>query len=139
MIVDLVNFIFYFGFLFLCVQKFLSYSLFDFSANLDPNQVIFDSMDSSLILFPNLSKYLISHQILLSDLIELQKISQKSLISPWIRPYSALYFLICDNFIKFVSLVLVLTRSCVNSMTTRNHFFGRSDLFVVDTMKYNYA
>ena len=40
-ILDLVNFIFNFGFLFLDVQKFLSSSLFDFSANLNPNRVIF--------------------------------------------------------------------------------------------------
>ena len=47
-ILDLVNFIFTFGFLSLHVQKFLSNSLFDFSTNLDPNLVIFYSLNSSL-------------------------------------------------------------------------------------------
>ena len=47
-IVDLVNFAFNFGFLSLHVQKFLSNSLFDFSVNLDPNPVIFYSVDSYL-------------------------------------------------------------------------------------------
>ena len=55
MIVDLVNFIFNFRFLFLRVWKFLSNFLFDFSANLDPNRVIFDSVDLSL---SSLSKYI---------------------------------------------------------------------------------
>ena len=54
-IVDLVNFIFNIGFLSLCVRKFLSNSLLDFSANLDPNRVIFYSLDSSL---SSLSKYI---------------------------------------------------------------------------------
>ena len=40
-IIDLVNFIFNFGFLSLHVQKFLSNKLFDFSTNHDPNRVIF--------------------------------------------------------------------------------------------------
>ena len=39
-IVDLANFVFNFLFLSLRVQKFLSNSLIDFSANLDPNLVI---------------------------------------------------------------------------------------------------
>ena len=47
-IVDLVNFIFNFGFLSLDVQKFLSNLLFDFSTNLDPNLVIFSFVNSSL-------------------------------------------------------------------------------------------
>ena len=46
--VDLVNCIYNFKFLTLLVQKFLPNLLFDFSSNLDPNQVIFDSVDSSL-------------------------------------------------------------------------------------------
>ena len=55
MIVDLANFVYNFGFLSLRVQKFLYNSLFDFSMNLDPNQVIFDFMDFSLSF---LSKYI---------------------------------------------------------------------------------
>ena len=60
-IVDLNNFIFYFEFLSRRVGEFLSNSLIDFSVNLDPNRVIFDSMDSSLSslskssTFPNFS------------------------------------------------------------------------------------
>ena len=60
-IVDLVNFVFNFGFISLRVRKFLSNLLIDFSTNLDPNQVIFYSVDSSLnslsksINFPNFS------------------------------------------------------------------------------------
>ena len=43
------------------VRKFLSNSFIDFSANLDPNRVIFDLVDSSLsylskyTIFPNFS------------------------------------------------------------------------------------
>ena len=47
MIIDLVNFVFNFEFLSLHVQKFLSNSLIDFSANLDPNRVIFYSLNLS--------------------------------------------------------------------------------------------
>ena len=48
MIVDFFNFIFNFGFLSLHFRKFISNSLIDFSANLDPNRVIFYLMDLSL-------------------------------------------------------------------------------------------
>ena len=64
-ILDLVNFIFNLGFLPLRVQKFLPNLLFDFSANLDPNRVIFYSVDSSLsslsksIKIPNFSPHFI--------------------------------------------------------------------------------
>ena len=47
-IVDLVIFVFNFGFLSLHVRKLLSTLLFDFSANLNMNQVIFYSMNLSL-------------------------------------------------------------------------------------------
>ena len=85
MIVYLVNFIFNFGFPSLRIRKFLSNSLFDFSANLDPNWVIFYSVDLSL---SSLSKSIkiISHLNSSSHLIKFQKISQNSLISPWNRP-----------------------------------------------------
>ena len=62
-IVDLVNF--NFGFHYLFVKKFLSYSLVDFFVNLDPNLVIFYSVDwplSSLSKFiknPNFSPHFI--------------------------------------------------------------------------------
>ena len=53
------------------MQKFISYSLDDFSANLDPNIVIFDSVDFSLSTlsknynFPNF----LPHFIIRFDLI----------------------------------------------------------------------
>ena len=59
--VDLVNFVFNFRFLSLHVWKFLSNLLLDFSSNLDPNRVIFDSVDfflsslSKSIKIPNFS------------------------------------------------------------------------------------
>ena len=77
---------FYFEFRSLRVQKFLSNLLFDFSVNLDPNRMIFDSMDSSSSSLSNLSIFLISHHNSLSNLIEFQKISQNSIIYPWIQP-----------------------------------------------------
>ena len=64
-IINLANFIFNFGFLSLRARKFLSNLLFDFFANLDPNRVIFDSVDFSLsslsksIKIPNFSPHFI--------------------------------------------------------------------------------
>ena len=66
-------------------KKFLSCSFDDFSANLDPNLVIFDSVDSS---FQKLSKSLILIHISLSDLIEFQMIIQNYINSTCIRPSS---------------------------------------------------
>ena len=48
MIVNLVNLVFDFGFLCNRIRKFLYNLLVDFSVNLDPNRVIFDSVDLSL-------------------------------------------------------------------------------------------
>ena len=56
--------------------------LFDFSENLDPNQVIFDSVDSSLSYLSKFIKFLTSHHNLLSNLIEYEEIPQKYLNSP---------------------------------------------------------
>ena len=56
LISSLISVLYFFDF-----QKFLSTSLFDFSANSNPNRVIFDSVDLSLsylfksIIFPNFS------------------------------------------------------------------------------------
>ena len=47
-IIDLDNFLFYYQFLSLRIQKFLPNLLFDFSTNLDQNRVIFDSVDLSM-------------------------------------------------------------------------------------------
>ena len=52
------------------VQKFLSTSLVDFSANLGPKSMIFDSVDSPLIFFLNTSNFLISHHTSLFDFIK---------------------------------------------------------------------
>ena len=84
MIVDLVNLVFNFEFLSLRVRKFLPNSLFDFSANLDRNQVIFDFVDSSLsshskyVKIPNFSpEFIVGFGQISKDL-------SNSLISSWI-------------------------------------------------------
>ena len=57
MIIDLVNFIFNFRFLSLRVPKFLSNLFLDFSANLDPNRVIFYSVELSLSFLSKFIKF----------------------------------------------------------------------------------
>ena len=67
---DLVNFVFNFGFLSLRVWKFLPNLIFDFFANLDPNRVIFDFVDLSLSFLSKISIYQLSHLDSFFDLSE---------------------------------------------------------------------
>ena len=62
-----------------------------------------------------MSKSQISHLNSSSNLIEFQKISQIPLFICGFDPYSPLYSLIRDYFIKLVSLVLILTQIGVYS------------------------
>ena len=78
--------------------------LFDFTTNFDLNRVMFDSVDSSLIIFLNLSNLLISHLNSSSDLIKFEEIPKKYC---GFDPYSPLYHFIHDYNIKLVSLELV--------------------------------
>ena len=67
----LVNFNFNFGFHDCQFRKFLSHSLDDFSANLDPNLMIFDSVNFSLSLLPKIISFpnFSPHFIIRFDLI----------------------------------------------------------------------
>ena len=87
-----------FVFCYLFVLKFLSDSLIDFSANLDPKYVIFDSMDSPSSYISKIFKSLISYLISLSNLIEFQRIHKDTVIfvdSTIIHLYTPL-FVICS-------------------------------------------
>ena len=55
------------------------------------------------------------------DFIEFKDISKFLLFLRGFDPYSPLYSLISDLIFKLVSLVIVLTRVCVYSMTAQNH------------------
>ena len=92
-IVDFNNFRFYFGFLSLRAQTFLSNSLINFSTSLDPNRVIFYSVDLSLsslsksINFPSLSPQFIIRFDRISK--DLSKIPYFSMDSTLIHHYTS--------------------------------------------------
>ena len=87
----------------------------DFCANLDPNSVIFYSVD---LPSSSLSKYIkiISHLISSSDLIEFQRIPQKYLNFHGFDPYSPLYFEISDLIFNLVTFELFYTSLCIQRL-----------------------
>ena len=81
--------------------------------NIDPNCVIFDSVDSSWSLLSNLLKSLISHLKFSFDLMEFEYYHKNFLILCGFDPYSPLYTLILNYNLKLMSLKFFDTSSCV--------------------------
>ena len=104
--------------------------------NLDPNSVIFDSVDSISIIFLKLSKSIISHLISSFDLIEFQRKHKNGLILHGFDPCSSLYHLIHDYFSKLVSLLIVFLSICVNSMTAQIRFIILLLFIKFDVLNY---
>ena len=81
----------------LLVQKFLSDSLVNYSANLDPNSVIFYSVD---LPSSSLSYYIKTHNFSPHFIVRFHQIlkntSKNTFILHGFDPYSPLCYLICD-------------------------------------------
>ena len=97
--------------------------------NLNPNRVIFYSVDLSLSNLSKFIKSLISHVNSSFDLIEFEEYLENTLILRGFDPYSPLYCLIHDYFLYFVSLELFLTRLSVYSTTSWNCLVNTHPLY----------
>ena len=96
-----------------------SFSNFDFSANSNPNHLIFDSWIRIGVIFLNILNCLISKLNSSSDLIEFQRYLKNSLIFCGFDPYLPLYPSIRELIFKLVSWDFILTRDRVYSRTAR--------------------